>query len=38
VTGLFILFGGIALFVAIMLLFDWLGRRKQRQSQQGPAH
>lgn len=37
-TGLYILFGGMALVVAIVLLLDWLGRRRQRQSLQRPAH
>jgi hypothetical protein len=37
-TGLYILFGGMALFVAIILLLDWLGRRRQRRSLERPAH
>lgn len=36
-TGLYIIFGGMALFGAIVLLLDWLGRRRQRQMQQRAA-
>lgn len=31
-TGLFVMFGGIILFVAILALLDWLGGRKERRS------
>ena len=29
--------GGIILVAAIIVLFDWLARRKERQSKQRPA-
>ena len=29
--GLYVLLGGIVLFVGIITLLDWLARRKQRQ-------
>lgn len=36
-TGVFVLFGGIALFGVIIALLDWLARRKERQSKHRPA-
>ena len=36
-TNVFIMLGGIALFGIVMLLFDWLGRRKDRQSRNRAA-
>ena len=38
ITVYLILFGGAALVAGIVTLLDWLGRRKQRQSHQRPAH
>lgn len=32
-TGLFILFGGMALFVTIIGIIDLIGRRQQRKAQ-----
>ncbi len=36
-TGVFVLFGGIALIVGIVAILDWLTRRKDRQSENRPA-
>ena len=36
-TGVFVLFGGIAVILWIIALLDWLGRRKDRQSENRPA-
>ena len=33
----FLMLGGIVLVSGIIVLLDWLGRRKERQSKQGPA-
>jgi hypothetical protein len=32
-TGVFVMLGGIVLFMAIVVLLDWLGRRKDAESQ-----
>lgn len=32
-----VLLGGIILFLAVIALIDWLGRRKDRQSEHRPA-
>ena len=32
-TGVFVLFGGITLFVGIITLLDWLARRKDSRSE-----
>lgn len=32
-----VLLGGIMLFVGVIVLIDWLGERKDRQSKQRPA-
>ena len=37
-TGLYILYGGIVLFVAIIAFLDWLAQRKERRSERRPAH
>ena len=31
-TGVFVMLGGIVLFMAIVVLLDWLARRKDAQS------
>lgn len=36
-TGVFVLFGGIALILWIIAILDWLARRKDRQSENHPA-
>ena len=36
-TGVFVLFGGIAAILAVIALLDWLARRKDRQSENHPA-
>ena len=36
-TGVLVLFGGILLFAAIITLYDWLARRKDRRSESGPV-
>jgi hypothetical protein len=35
--NVFIMLGGIALFGVVMVLLDWLGRRKDRQSRNRAA-
>ncbi|HLF13196.1 MAG TPA: hypothetical protein VJA26_18500 [Gammaproteobacteria bacterium] len=35
--NVFIMLGGIALFAVVMVLLDWLGRRKDRQSRNRAA-
>ena len=32
-----LMFGGLALAAAVLVLFDWLGRRKDRQSRNRAA-
>ena len=34
-TGFFILYGGITLFVMIITILDWLGRRQRRKAHKG---
>lgn len=34
-TGIYILFGGIALFAVTITLLDFLGRRQRRKSSKG---
>ena len=36
-TGVIVLFGGIAVIGVIVALLDWLARRKDRQSENRPA-
>ena len=36
-TGVLVLFGGIALFGVVIAVLDWLSRRKDRQSENRPA-
>ena len=36
-TGVFVMFGGIALIVGIVAILDWLARRKDHQSENRPA-
>ena len=36
-TGVIVLFGGIALILWIIGILDWLTRRKDRQSENRPA-
>ena len=36
-TGVFVLFGGILFFCAVIVFLDWLARRKERQSEHRPA-
>jgi hypothetical protein len=36
-TGVIVLFGGIAVIGGIITLLDWLARRKDRQSENRPA-
>ena len=36
-TGVFVLFGGIAVICGIITLLDWLARRKDRQSENRPV-
>jgi hypothetical protein len=36
-TGVFVLFGGIALILSVVVLLDWLARRKDRQSENHPT-
>ena len=36
-TGVIVLFGGIAVIGVIIALLDWLARRKDRQSENRPA-
>ncbi len=36
-TGVFVLFGGIALILWIIAILDWLARRTARQSENHPA-
>ncbi len=36
-TGVIVLFGGIAFICGIVVLLDWLARRKDRQSENRPA-
>jgi len=35
-TGVFVLFGGIALILGIIALLDWLAQRKDRRSEHHP--
>ena len=36
-TGVFVLFGGIALILSVVALLDWLTRRKDRRTENHPA-
>ena len=36
-TGVLVLFWGIALIFGVIVLFDWLARRKDRESENRPA-
>ena len=36
-TGVFVLFGGLALILSVVALLDWLTRRKDRQSENRPV-
>lgn len=36
-TGVIVMFGGIALILSVIALLDWLTRRKDRQSENRPA-
>ena len=36
-TGVLVLFSGIAVIVWIIALLDWLARRKDRRPENGPA-
>ena len=36
-TWYFVMFGGIALFVGVLVLLDWLGQRQDRRSGRKPA-
>jgi hypothetical protein len=36
VTNVFVMLGGIVLFMAIVFLLDWIGRRKEAESHHRP--